>query len=122
MENSRLGERLKTLRKIKKYSQQEVADYLKVIRQTYSHYETGRIIPTYKNFMKLAELYGISVNSLIELTDMGENEDVARTDFSKLSDEEWKLVNYYRMMDQRDKTETIWISKMKAEREENFNA
>ena len=40
-----LGDRLKALRKRSGYSQEFVASKLNIIRQTYSHYETGRIIP-----------------------------------------------------------------------------
>ena len=45
MTGNSLGTYLKSLRKSNGYSQEFVASSLNIIRQTYSHYETGRIIP-----------------------------------------------------------------------------
>lgn len=44
------GKYLKLLRKEKKYKQDEVAEFLGIKRQAYSHYETGRNIPTVYGF------------------------------------------------------------------------
>ena len=100
-----VGEFLKVLRKKHKYSQQYLADYLGVIRQTYSHYETGRIVPTYKTLVKLAELYQISPDTLMGMSGIEEQ-----------SLEEKILIQYYREMDARDKEELVEIAKRKAER------
>ena len=45
MQNTTLDQYLKELRKACNYSQEFVASHLNITRQTYSHYETGRIIP-----------------------------------------------------------------------------
>lgn len=45
MTNTSLGSYLKLLRKKHNYSQEFFASKLNIIRQTYSHYETGRIQP-----------------------------------------------------------------------------
>lgn len=62
-----LPEYLRELRKSHHYKQDFVASQLNIIRQTYSHYETGRIIPPVKALYKLAELYDVPLESLIAL-------------------------------------------------------
>ena len=41
MKNKLLPQKLKELRKVNNYTQDYVAEVLGVVRQTYSHYETG---------------------------------------------------------------------------------
>lgn len=61
-----VNENLKAVREKKHVSQQEVADYLGITRQAYSHYEVGRRKPDYETLLKLAEFYGVSVLDLLE--------------------------------------------------------
>ena len=63
-----LAKRLKELRKLHNYTQDDVASALGVIRQTYSHYETGKRTPNSEILFKLAGLYNISVDDLMQLT------------------------------------------------------
>ncbi len=58
---------LKELRRSCNYSQEFVASHLNITRQTYSHYETGRIIPPVNSLYNLAKLYGVPVESFLEL-------------------------------------------------------
>ena len=55
---------LKVERIKKKMTQQEVADYLNIARGSYAMYETGKNIPTTENLIKLAELYGCTLDYL----------------------------------------------------------
>lgn len=66
MSEKTIGQFLKELRKAYGYSQEYVASYLNIIHQTYSHYETGRIIPPADALYYLAQLYDIPVDSLIK--------------------------------------------------------
>lgn len=97
-ENKQLGQKLKQLRKEHKMTQEEVADYLHVIRQTYSHYETGRISPSYKSLVSLANLYQIPVSTFVEYIS---SEDCKQSseDPIKLNSDEWLFINYYRQLD-----------------------
>lgn len=56
-----VSSKLKEIRLNKSKSQQEVADYLEITRQAYSHYEVGRRKPDYETLLKLAEFYEVSV-------------------------------------------------------------
>ncbi len=66
--NELLAKRLRELRKLHNYTQEYIASYLNIIRQTYSHYETGRNTPSTEVLYKLATLYSIPVNDLLQLT------------------------------------------------------
>ena len=68
MKNQRLSTKLKELRKVHGYTQDYVASALDIVRQTYSHYETGKRTPSYEILFKLAGLYGTSIDDLIQLT------------------------------------------------------
>lgn len=68
MKNELLAKKLKELRKAHSYTQDYVAAALGVVRQTYSHYETGCRTPNTEVLYKLAGLYNISVDDLIQLT------------------------------------------------------
>ena len=60
--------RLKDMREDHDLSQQEVADYLKMKQPQYSRYERGlRDVPT-DVLIRLAKLYGTSVDYLLGLT------------------------------------------------------
>lgn len=58
--------RLKNLRKEKKLSQQQVADFLCVSNQTYSNYETGAREPDNENLKKLADFFNVSTDFLLD--------------------------------------------------------
>lgn len=59
--------RIRDLREDKDLTQQQVADLLFVTQATYSRYESGRFdIPT-KILIKLASLYNVSVDYLLEI-------------------------------------------------------
>lgn len=62
-----LSERLKKARKQKEYSQEYVAEHLHTSRQTVARWENGSSIPGADIIKKLAELYDVSVNYLLEI-------------------------------------------------------
>ncbi len=67
MSQKTLEQYLKDLRKSCNYSQEFVASHLNITRQTYSHYETGRIAPPVNSLYNLAKLYGIPVENFLDL-------------------------------------------------------
>ena len=56
------GENLKTLRKQKGFSQEELAARLHVVRQTVSKWEKGRSVPDADALIRLAEVLEVSVS------------------------------------------------------------
>lgn len=113
-ENKQLGQKLKQLRKEHKMTQEEVADYLHIIRQTYSHYETGRISPSYKSLMSLANLYQIPVSTFGEYI-YPEDCRQSSEDSIKLNSDEWLFINYYRQLDDKEQKDIFYFIKHRAE-------
>ena len=61
-----LGKNLKELRLHYGYTQQQVADQLGIKVSSYQAYEWGKAVPTLQNFIKLAKLYDVALDDLIE--------------------------------------------------------
>ena len=81
-----VNDNLKVARESAHRSQQQVADYLGITRQAYSHYEVGRRKPDYETLLKLAEFYGVSVLEL-----MGAEKTPTTDGERKVSDEDIKF-------------------------------
>lgn len=60
-----IGERLRRLRLSRKWSQEEVARRIGVTRSAYSHYEINSRQPVYETVCKLAILFDVSIDYLI---------------------------------------------------------
>ena len=58
--------RLKFLRESRQLSQRQVADALHIERSTYTSYETGRSEPSLQNLKRLAALYQVSTDFLLD--------------------------------------------------------
>lgn len=137
-----LEQYLKELRKSCNYSQEFVASHLNITRQTYSHYETGRITPPINSLYNLAKLYGIPVENFLELVvtyninmdfaipqhqgiDTPEefdlfveyaNTPVNRQKFKYLTRDERLLLYYFQLLDARDQGDIIDFMKVKHHR------
>ncbi len=60
-----LGERLQQLRKEKQMSQEELGNLLLVSRQTVSLWENNQTVPTVDNLIRLKEIFGVSLDSIL---------------------------------------------------------
>lgn len=61
------GQRLRLLRDYREMTQQQVADFLNVNRSTYSYYENGKTEPSITTLMRLAELFNVTLDSLLNM-------------------------------------------------------
>lgn len=125
MTDKALGEYLKVLRNHRGYSQEFVASHLNIIRQTYSHYETGRILPPLEAICALAELYQVPIDSLLKLVIQpnSEQDSVSLTEPSDskkktldLSPKEAELISHFRLLDKRDKDDILDFIKLKSQK------
>ena len=64
-----LNERLRELRKKAGYSQEELAEELNISRQAVSKWENSTANPDINNLIQLSELYRVSTDYLLGLTD-----------------------------------------------------
>ena len=64
-----LKENISMLRSVNGYSQEEVAEKIGVSRQAYAKWEKGETVPDVERCQKLAELYGVTIDSLVNFSD-----------------------------------------------------
>lgn len=138
MKNQSLPSKLTELRKAHGYTQEDVASLLGIVRQTYSHYETGKRTPSPESLFKLAGFYNISVDDLMQLTmDIDRNvyydapaptqssDDLAgfldffndkknQKKYQLFSNLEKELLYYFDQISETDKLEIIEFTKIKA--------
>ncbi len=60
-----LGSRLKEYRRIKKVTQEQLSNDLKINRSTYAKYETNENEPDLDTIQKLADYFSVSINDLV---------------------------------------------------------
>lgn len=65
---------LKKMRKIMRFTQEEVADKIGVSRQAVAKWESGETVPDINNCKALAELYGVALDDLVN--DSDDNEEI----------------------------------------------
>lgn len=89
MSELKLAVNMRILREVYGYSQDDVSSLLHIARQTCSNYERGRRIPDVLTIVKIAALYGITVDQLLfgDFTGVHDTEDIIR-DHSAVTPEE----------------------------------
>lgn len=61
-----LKENLLLLRNMYGFSQEEIAEKINISRQAYAKWESGTTIPDIEKCAKLAEIYGVTIDSLMK--------------------------------------------------------
>lgn len=135
MNKKTLGHYLRELRKSHGYTQEFAASSLGVSRQAYSHYENNRALPPNDTCYKIANLYSIPVEMLIELSlqsDNAEFHNILHTDtteldnfldyidteknkerFKNLTNKEKQVLYYFNNIPSIEQNEIIEILKIK---------
>lgn len=115
MSNIQLVKNLYRLRKAHHYTQQEISDLLNISRQAYSNYETSKRTPDLDSLMRLADIYGVSLDQLVNhpctkdgliLEQKGPFTyamEIDTADTLYLTREEVELIKGYRAMNPEDK-------------------
>ena len=62
-----LKKNLILLRNIHGYSQEEIAGKIEISRQAYAKWESGATIPDIEKCKRLADIYGVTIDSLINM-------------------------------------------------------
>lgn len=118
-----LGPRLRILRELSGLTQKQVAEVLNIDRSTYSYYEISKTRPDIDTLQKLADLFKVSTDYLLDYKGQSEpalqddskiydNDDSKNLRYlSELSKPEQQVVLYFRALDELDKNDLI--SKLK---------
>jgi len=72
-----IAEMLKTHRQINKYTQKEVAEHIGVNAETYATYERGRNEPPAEILVRLAFLYNVPIDYLVQRDNLYKDEKTA---------------------------------------------
>ena len=75
MDQQKIGEFLKTLRKEKSLTQEDLADKMNVSRRTVSRWETGSNLPDLSILVELADLYDVDMREIFNGERKQENMD-----------------------------------------------
>ena len=61
-----LKENLRILRNLNGYSQEQIAEKIEISRQAYAKWENGQTTPDLEKAARLAEVYGVTIDSLLK--------------------------------------------------------
>lgn len=68
-----IRQKIKSLREEKKLQQKEVAEFLNINYQTYCNYESGRSEPPAEIIVRLAKLYDVSTDEILQVDNMNKD-------------------------------------------------
>lgn len=112
-----LSEQLKIIRKANKFTQQELADAIGIERSTYASYETGRNKPDVILLSKIAKVFDVSSDFILEIdTTVPLNVEDIPVQYKKksgnklvstLSKEEKSVLAKYRLLSDNKKIELV---------------
>ena len=71
-----LKDNLIILRNIHGFSQEEIAEKIGISRQAYAKWETGATVPDIEKCLRLAETYGVTIDSLVTTTTLDGSETI----------------------------------------------
>ena len=107
-------ENLRLLRRACGFSQEDVANVLGVDRSAYSYYESGKTEPSITNLVKIARMYRVSTDTLVDnegfaATLCVDNEQVPETNMpvvilrtlKQCSNDERTLIAFFRTMENK---------------------
>ena len=112
-----LSEQLKIIRKANKFTQQGLADAIGIERSTYASYETGRNKPDAVLLSKIAKVFDVSSDFILEIdTTVPLNVEDISVQYKKksgnklvstLSKEEKNILAKYRLLSDNKKAELV---------------
>ncbi len=112
-----LSEQLKIIRKANKFTQQGLADAIGIERSTYASYETGRNKPDVNLLSKIAKVFDVSSDFILEIdTTVPLNVEDISVQYKKksgnklvstLSKEEKSVLAKYRLLSDDKKAELV---------------
>ena len=95
-------QRLKDLREDKDLKQYQIGEILYIAQQQYQLYESGKREIPFHMAIKLADFYNVSLDYIA-----GRTNDKRGMYIPELSTEENKIINKYRMLDEKNKGKLI---------------
>ncbi len=101
MDQIKIGEFLRSLRKEKGWTQMELADQLGVSNRSVSRWENGTTLPDLSLLLVLSELYNISMDEILD----GRKKEEDMTDNQTIR----KVADYSTLMEQKRSRRMMWL-------------
>lgn len=95
MESKKLGEHIAKLRRERHMTQTELADRLYITEKAVSKWECGNGFPDLDNIGKLAALFDISIDELLQAKEKDKSETVSEEQILQLQEGNSPLINCY---------------------------
>ena len=108
--------KIKELRKSKRLTQKDLADFLETSPQVVSRYERGEHQPDISTLIKLADFFCVTVDYLIGATTKG----FGATNSPTLTSQEKSLLNYFDKLDEYQRESIMIQVKALAEKAEHM--
>lgn len=108
----KLGQRLQELRKQNNYSQEKLAEIMKLSRTAVAHWERGMSAPSNDNLVELAELYHISIDDIMSESEYKQYKETYKNRYKSLEiiEIEGYVDTYLEFMEDRFMNQyTCWI-------------
>lgn len=118
MEEMSLQGNLKKYRKENGYTQKQLADYLGITRQAYAHYEVGNRAPNYVVLVKIADFYGVSMESLLAVGKKKTKSVGKDVSYSYLPEKEQQLIQMMGELTKEEQEDLILYLKRKINRKQ----
>ena len=92
-----LGQNLKAIRIKHKYKQEEIATKLGVTKQTISNWEKGKRTPDINHLIKLANIYQVTLDSLIGIDKRTEDIELLNIILNMRKEKKSQLLNFLKV-------------------------
>ena len=88
----KFGDNLKSIRKSKKMSQEDLAEKVNVSRQSVSKWETGEAYPEMNNILELCKIFNCKINDLVhkDMSDISSLDEEIVMKVAKLNEKKQK--------------------------------
>ena len=92
-----LGQNLKDIRIKNKYNQEDIAEQLGVTKQTISNWEKGKRTPDINYLIKLANIYQVTLDSLIGIDKRTEDIELLNIILNMRKEKKSQLLNFLKV-------------------------
>ena len=92
-----LGQNLKDIRIKNKYNQEDIAEQLGVTKQTISNWEKGKSTPDINHLIKLANIYQVTLDSLIGIDKRTEDIELLNIILNMRKEKKSQLLNFLKV-------------------------
>ena len=92
-----LGQNLKDIRIKNKYNQEDIAEQLGVTKQTISNWEKGKRTPDINSLIKLANIYQVTLDSLIGIDKRTEDIELLNIILNMRKEKKSQLLNFLKV-------------------------